>query len=101
MQLSISLVSVLVGLEKPFRLRFLTCLHPLRNHIGEAALTQHLQDMLAVELPVHQHIVDVKEGLCRVQEVFDYLFTRVAFPNWARIENYRNSVSTSWTVAHW
>jgi len=66
MQFSISLVPVCSPLEKTLGLGFLAGLHPFGHHVGQTALTQHLEDVLAVELPVHQHIIDVNEILCRV-----------------------------------
>ena len=79
MQFPICLVSVLVALEKSFRLRFLTCLYPLRHDVGQPALTQQLQDVLTVKLPVHQHVIDMNSRLCRIQEVLDDLLARVPF----------------------
>jgi len=67
MQFSISLVAVLPPLEKGFDLRFLAGLHPLWNNVGKPALTDHFQDVLTIELPIYQHVIDVNEVICRIQ----------------------------------
>jgi hypothetical protein len=61
----------LTPLEQPFGLRFLAGLHPLRHDIRQSTLAEHLQNVLAVELPVHQHVIDVNEVLGRVKKIFD------------------------------
>ena len=70
-ELPVGLVSVLVTLEQPLGLRFLTRLHPFRDDVGEPTLADHLQDMLAIELPVHQHVIDMDEVLSRIEQVLD------------------------------
>jgi hypothetical protein len=71
MELPIGLVPVLPPLEQSFCLGFLTRLHPLGNDVGEPALANHLQDVLAIELPVHQHVIDVNEVLGRVEQILN------------------------------
>jgi len=63
MEFAVSLVPVLIALEQPLGLGFLASLHPLRDDVGEPTLANHLQDVLAIELPVHQHVIDVNEVL--------------------------------------
>ena len=67
MELPVGFVSILTTLEQPLGLGFLAGLHPLRDDVGEPALADHLQNVLTIELPVHQHIIDVDEALSRVK----------------------------------
>jgi hypothetical protein len=60
MQLPVGLVSSLVRSEQPLCLCFLAGLHPLRNDVGKPALADHLQNELAVKLPIHQHILPME-----------------------------------------
>jgi len=75
MQLPVGLVSVSVTPEQPLGLSFLAGLHPFRNDVGKPALAEHLQNVLAIELPVHQDVIDMNEVLSRIQQVLDDLLS--------------------------
>jgi hypothetical protein len=70
-ELPVSFIPVLVTLEQPLGLSSLAGLHPLRNDIREPALANHLQEVLAIELPVHQDVIDMDEVLSRIEQVLD------------------------------
>ncbi len=67
MQLPIGFVPVLIPVEESLGLGFLIDLHSFRYDVREPALADRFQDVLTVELPVHQHIVDMDEILSRVK----------------------------------
>jgi len=73
MQLPVCFLSVSVVLKKTPSLCFLARLHSFRYDVGKPALADHLQDVLTVELSVHQHVVDANEAPGRVEQIFDYL----------------------------
>ena len=74
MELAVGLIPVLITAEQPFCLRFLAGLQPLRNDVGKPTLADHLQHVLAIELPVHQYVIDVNEVLSRIKQALDDLF---------------------------
>jgi len=57
LQLPVGLIPTLAPLEQPLRLGFLAGLHPLWDDVPKPALAEHLQNMLAVELAVHQYVI--------------------------------------------
>ncbi len=71
MELAVCFVSVLTPLEQPFGLGFFAGLHPIRHDVRKPALADHLPDVLTVELPIHQYIIDVNEILDGVEQVLD------------------------------
>jgi len=73
MELPVGFVSVLTPSEQPLGLGFFAGLHPLGNDVRKPALADHLQDVLTVELSVHQHVIGVNELLGRVEQVLDDL----------------------------
>jgi hypothetical protein len=73
-------------------LGFLAGLHPLWHDVGEPPLADHLQDVLAVELSVHQHVIVVDEVLGRVKQVLNDLLPWLAFPYRAGSKNSSKSV---------
>jgi hypothetical protein len=72
-EFAVGLVSVLIPLEQPLGLGLLAGLHPFRDDVGEPTLADHPQDMLAIELPIHSHIIDVNEVLSRIQQLLEDL----------------------------
>jgi hypothetical protein len=66
-ELSVGCVSVSTVLEETSSLCFLARLHSFRDDVGQSPLADHLQDVLTVELPIHQHVIDVNEFLSRVE----------------------------------
>ena len=72
-EFSIGLVPFLAAFEESPCLGFLARLHSFWYDVGDSALAYHLQDVLTVKLPIHQHVVDVDKVLRRVQEVLDDL----------------------------
>jgi hypothetical protein len=55
------------SMKQPLCLCFFTGLHPLGNDVGKPTLADHLQDVLAIELPIHQHVINVNEVLGGVE----------------------------------
>jgi len=43
--------------------------------------------VLAVELPVHQYVLDVNQFLGRIQEVLEDFYAGLSLPNWPRIKD--------------
>jgi hypothetical protein len=62
-ELPVGLVAVLITSKQSLGLGFLAGLHPLGNDIGKPALAEHLQDVLTVELPIHQHVINENQLL--------------------------------------
>ncbi|SDY63734.1 hypothetical protein SAMN05216564_10786 [Halopenitus persicus] len=79
--------SVPVTLEQSLGLGFLASLHPLRDDVGEPSLADHLQDVLAIELSVHQHVIDVNEVLSRIEQVFDDFQSCLPLSDGARVQH--------------
>jgi len=71
--LAVGLVPILTALEQPLGLSFLAGLHPFWDHVGEPALANHLQNVLAVKLAIHQYVIDVGELFSRIEQVLDDL----------------------------
>jgi hypothetical protein len=93
MEFAVSLVPVPVALEQPLGLGSLARLHPLRDDVGEPALGDHFQDVLAIELSIHQHVIDVDEFLSRIQQLLDNLFPPLSFRYRADIKDEWDSVA--------
>ncbi len=74
MELPIGFIPTLVALEQSLSLGSLAGLHPLGHNVGESPLANHLQDVLTVKLPVHQHVIDVNQVLGRIKQVLYHLF---------------------------
>ena len=70
-ELPVGFIPVLIPLEQAFGLGFLTCLHPPWHNVGEPTLADHLQNMLTIELPVNQHVINANHRLSRIQEVLN------------------------------
>ena len=69
MELPVGFVSILITLERSLRLCLLAGLHPFRYELRQPALADHLQNVLAIKFPVHQHVIDVDELFSRIQQI--------------------------------
>ncbi|GGM51823.1 hypothetical protein GCM10009006_36270 [Haloarcula argentinensis] len=67
MEFSVGLVPILAALQESLGLGFLAGLHSFRHDIGEAALADHLQNVLAVEFPIYQYVIDMDQFLGRIK----------------------------------
>jgi len=71
MEFAVDLISVLITVEQSFCLGFLAGLHPLWHDVGESSLADHLQNVLTIKLPVHQHVIDVDEPFSYIQQILN------------------------------
>jgi len=86
-ELPVGLVAVLTALEQSLGLDFLAGLNPFRANVREPTLADHLQNVLAIELPVHQHVIDMNEVLSRIEQVLDDFQLCLSLSDGARIQH--------------
>ena len=90
---SFSRIVVLSPLEQALRLSLLARIHPLGHDVRQSSLGDGLQEVLAVELSIHQHPVDVEQTLSAIQQLLNDLAAAVALSNWLSVQHQRNCIA--------
>jgi hypothetical protein len=91
-ELPVGFIPAFIPLEQSLRLGLLAGLHSLGNNVGKPALANHPQDVLAIELPVHQHVIDLNEILSRIQQVLDDFQSCLPLSNGACVQHSRDGI---------
>ena len=95
-ELPAGLAAALTPLKQPLRLGFLAGLYPLRDDAGKSALADHLQNVLTIELPIHQDVIDVNELFGGVKQILNDFQSCIPNLNYANGTKRTNSLAESW-----